>query len=88
MPALKDVPTVMEEGFPDLIIQDWAGFLAKSGTPDGIVARLNGATSKAQAQPSVREAFAKIAAEPVGGVWRTRQVARLPECCQSSPRTK
>jgi tripartite-type tricarboxylate transporter receptor subunit TctC len=67
MPALKDVPTVVEEGFPDLIIQDWVGFLVKSGTPDDIVARLNEATNKALAKPSVREALAKIAAEPAGG---------------------
>ena len=67
MPALKDVPTVVEEGFPELIIQDWVGFLVKSGTPDDIVDRLNGAINKALAKPSVREAFAKMAAEPAGG---------------------
>lgn len=67
MPALKDVPTVVEEGFPDLIIQDWNGFVVKSGTPDAVVARLNEATNRALAKPSVREAFAKIAAEPAGG---------------------
>ena len=67
MPALKDVPTVVEAGFPELIIQDWIGFMVKRGTPDDIVVRLNEATNKALAQPSVREAFAKIAAEPAGG---------------------
>ena len=41
LPALPDVPTVGEAGFPDLIIQDWFGFLVKSGTPNDIVARLN-----------------------------------------------
>ena len=34
LPALKDVPTVGEAGFPDLIIQDWFGILAKAGTPN------------------------------------------------------
>ncbi len=67
MSALKDVPTVVEEGFPDLTIQDWVGFVVKSGTPDAIVARLNEATNKALAKPNVREAFAKMAAEPAGG---------------------
>jgi tripartite-type tricarboxylate transporter receptor subunit TctC len=67
MPALKEVPTVVEEGFPDLIVQDWIGFLVKRGTPDAIVARLNEAVNKALAKPAVREAFAKIAAEPAGG---------------------
>jgi tripartite-type tricarboxylate transporter receptor subunit TctC len=41
MPGLKDVPTVVEEGFPQLIIQDWVGFMVKSGTPNDIVVRLN-----------------------------------------------
>ena len=67
LPALKDVPTVGEAGFPDLIIQDWFGLLAKAGTSDDIVARLNEATNKALAKPRVRAAIEKMAAEPAGG---------------------
>jgi tripartite-type tricarboxylate transporter receptor subunit TctC len=67
LPVLKDVPTVVEEGFPDLVIEDWVGLAVKRGTPDEIVVRLNEAANKALAKPSVREAFAKIAAEPAGG---------------------
>jgi tripartite-type tricarboxylate transporter receptor subunit TctC len=67
MPALMDVPTVVEEGFPELIIQDFVGFQVKKGTPVAIVDRLNGAINRALATPRVREAFAKIAAEPAGG---------------------
>jgi tripartite-type tricarboxylate transporter receptor subunit TctC len=67
MPALPDVPTVGEAGYPNLIIQDWVGYLVKSGTPGEAVARLNAAINKALAKPSVREAFAKLAAEPAGG---------------------
>jgi tripartite-type tricarboxylate transporter receptor subunit TctC len=67
LPVLKDVPTVGEAGFPDLIIQDWFGLLVKTGTPNEIVVRLNDATNKALAKPRVREAIAKMAAEPAGG---------------------
>jgi len=67
MPALKDIPTVGEEGFPDLIIQDWVGYLVKSGTPNDIVVRLNEAINKVLAKPTVRAALAKLAAEPAGG---------------------
>jgi tripartite-type tricarboxylate transporter receptor subunit TctC len=67
LPALKDVPTVGEAGFPDLIVQDWFGILAKTGTPDAVVARLNEAMNKALAKPRVREAIEKMAAEPAGG---------------------
>jgi tripartite-type tricarboxylate transporter receptor subunit TctC len=67
MPALKDVPTVVEAGYPELVIQDWVGLVVKRGTPDAIVTRLNEAVNKALVKPAVREAFAKIAAEPAGG---------------------
>ena len=66
-PALKDVPTVGEAGFPDLIIQDWFGILVKTGTPNDIVSRLNAAMNKLLAKPRVREAIEKMAAEPAGG---------------------
>jgi tripartite-type tricarboxylate transporter receptor subunit TctC len=65
--ALKDVPTVGEAGYPDLIIQDWFGILVKSGTPSDIVTHLNRAINKGLAKPRVREAIEKIAAEPAGG---------------------
>jgi len=67
LPALPDVPTVAEAGFPDLIIQDWFGLLVKSGTPNEIVVRLNAAVNKALAKPQVRDAITKMAAEPAGG---------------------
>jgi tripartite-type tricarboxylate transporter receptor subunit TctC len=67
LPSLKDVPTVGEAGFPDIIIQDWFGIMAKTGTPDDVVVRLNGAMNKALAKPRVRDAIVKMAAEPAGG---------------------
>ena len=67
LPALKDVPTVAEAGFPNLIIQDWFGILVKTGTPNDVVAQLNGAMNKALAKPNVRTAIEKMAAEPAGG---------------------
>jgi tripartite-type tricarboxylate transporter receptor subunit TctC len=67
LPVLKDVPTVGEEGFPDLIIQDWFGFLVKARTSNDIIVRLNEAINKALAKPRVREAIEKMAAEPAGG---------------------
>jgi tripartite-type tricarboxylate transporter receptor subunit TctC len=65
LPALPDVPTVGEAGFPDLIIQDWFGILVKTGTPNAIAVRLNDAMNKALAKP--RAAIERMAAEPAGG---------------------
>jgi tripartite-type tricarboxylate transporter receptor subunit TctC len=67
LPSVKDVPTVSEAGFPDLIIQDWFGILVKTGTPSESIARLNQAINKALIKPRVREAIEKMAAEPAGG---------------------
>ena len=61
------MPTVGEAVFPDLIIQDWFGILVKTGTPNDLVVRLNGALNKALTKPRVRDAIAKMAAEPAGG---------------------
>jgi tripartite-type tricarboxylate transporter receptor subunit TctC len=67
IPALKEVPTVVEAGLPELIIQDWIGFIVKRGTSDHVVDRLNSAVNKALIGPKVRDAFAKLSAETAGG---------------------
>jgi tripartite-type tricarboxylate transporter receptor subunit TctC len=65
--ALADVPTIVEQGFPSLVVEDWVGFAVRSGTPDEAVARLNAAINRALSKPKVREAFARVGAEPAGG---------------------
>jgi tripartite-type tricarboxylate transporter receptor subunit TctC len=67
VPALKDVPTVVEEGLPNLVEEDWIGFAVKRGTPADIIARLNQAINKVLAKPKVRETLSKLGAEPAGG---------------------
>src|SRR5262245_7314286 len=44
--ALQDVPTVVEQGFPNLIAEDWVGFTVKSGTPNDIIIKLNEAMNR------------------------------------------
>lgn len=67
VPALKDVPTIVEAGFPDLVVEDWVGFIVNSTTPVETVARLNQAINRALVSPAVLESFAKIGADPAGG---------------------
>ena len=67
VPILPDIPTIVEAGFPSLVVEDWTGFAVKHGTPRETIARLNAAINKALAKPSVQEALAKIGAEPAGG---------------------
>lgn len=39
--SLPDVPTTLELGFPDLIVESWYGVLAPTGTPAEVTTRLN-----------------------------------------------
>jgi len=66
-PALPDVPTIIEVGFPQLVAEDWAGIMVKAGTPQPVIARLNGAVNHALKTDKVREALAKIGADVGGG---------------------
>jgi tripartite-type tricarboxylate transporter receptor subunit TctC len=65
--ALKDIPTIVEAGFPKLAAEDWAGFLVKNGTPPAVTARLNEAVNKALKTDKVREALAKLGVDQGGG---------------------
>ena len=65
--ALKDVPTIIEAGYPQLVAEDWAGILVRSGTPAPVLGQLNTAINKAIRTEKVREALAKIGTDPGGG---------------------
>jgi tripartite-type tricarboxylate transporter receptor subunit TctC len=65
--ALNDVPTIAEEGFPDLAVEDWVGFVVKSGAPPLAAARLNDAMNRVIATQGVQDAFAKVGYEARGG---------------------
>jgi tripartite-type tricarboxylate transporter receptor subunit TctC len=66
-PVLPDVPTIAEAGFPQLVAEDWAGILVRSGTPANVVARLNGAVNNVLKTDKVRDALAKIGTDVGGG---------------------
>ncbi|GAA4322696.1 tripartite tricarboxylate transporter substrate binding protein [Pigmentiphaga soli] len=55
--TLPDLPTVTEQGYPELALSVWQGVFAPAGTPPGIVARLNAEIHKAVQAPEVREAL-------------------------------
>jgi tripartite-type tricarboxylate transporter receptor subunit TctC len=65
--ALKDVPSVAEAGFPDLVSADWIGFGVKRETSADITAKLNKAVNEVLTEPKIRKALEKIGAEPAGG---------------------
>jgi tripartite-type tricarboxylate transporter receptor subunit TctC len=42
-PEIPDVPTLVEQGFPDFTLDAWTGVVAPLGTPEPILAKLNAA---------------------------------------------
>jgi tripartite-type tricarboxylate transporter receptor subunit TctC len=65
-PALPDVPTVRELGFPNLEIQGWNGFFAPAGTPEPVIAKLHQQIVLATNNPEVRRRMEEVGAEPSG----------------------
>ena len=65
--SLPDVPTYEEAGQRGLVLEQWLGLFLATGSPPAAVARLNTEIGKALAEPSVRERFAQVGLEPVGG---------------------
>jgi tripartite-type tricarboxylate transporter receptor subunit TctC len=58
--AVPDIPTSDEGGVPGLYASGWFGFFAPKGTPNDIIARLNGAMVQALADPGVRARFTEL----------------------------
>ena len=65
--ALPELPTIAEAGVVGYEATTWNGIIAPAGVPKAIIAKLNAEINRALAMPSLREKFAAIGAEPVGG---------------------
>ncbi len=64
-PALPDLPTTVEFGYPNLLAENWYCMLGPAGLPPPIVARLSDAVRRAAATPEVRDGLAAQGAEAV-----------------------
>ncbi len=67
LPALPDVPTVVEMGFKDFETSQWYGILAPAGTPRDVVKRLQEESLKALKSNGVTARFAEDSAVGGGG---------------------
>ncbi len=53
-PAIPDVPTFAELGFPGFLASSWAGFFAPEGTPEPVLQKLNAEINAALKDPDVK----------------------------------
>jgi tripartite-type tricarboxylate transporter receptor subunit TctC len=65
--ALPDVPTMIEAGFPDVVIEPWWGMFVPAGTPAPIVEKLRAAMERVLATADTKAFLARIANEPIAG---------------------
>ena len=61
-----DVPTFIESGLPDFVVDSWVGILAPANTPRTIVDRLQAEIAVVLKMPEVRERYSVLGIEPVG----------------------
>lgn len=62
-PALPDIPTVGEEGYPNLAIPFWQALFAPAGTPQAIIDKLNAALRETLADPKIQAAYVERGVE-------------------------
>jgi len=62
-PALPDMPTVAESGYPGYEVSTWFGYLVPAGTPPEIVNKLNAEINAALKHPDVQKRLVSLGAE-------------------------
>ena len=66
LPALPDMPTVMEAGYK-FQVNNWHGVIAPKGTPKAVIDKLNSEINKAIKDPDFAKRIAQDGLEPAGG---------------------
>ena len=65
-PALPDVPTMAEAGFPEVVGATWTAVVVPAGTPKDIIAKLHDLIVTGLAQQDVKDKLAAMAYVPIG----------------------
>ncbi|MBI2297103.1 MAG: tripartite tricarboxylate transporter substrate binding protein [Betaproteobacteria bacterium] len=68
--SLPDLPTIAETGLTGFEATTWHGVVVPAGTPQAVIARLNGEINKIVQQPDVRDRLTAQGAEIIGGTPR------------------
>ena len=71
MPQFPQVPTMIESGMPDMVVENWTGVMAPAKTPPAVISKLNGEVNRILDLPEVRDTLVKIGVSRVGGTPQT-----------------
>jgi tripartite-type tricarboxylate transporter receptor subunit TctC len=66
-PFVPEVATFAEQGFPELTVEEWFGFVAPAKTPANIISAANAAINAAVKDKAVIDALAVVGLIPYGG---------------------
>lgn len=61
------IPTMIELGYPDIVLRNWTGIAAPAGTPKPIITKLQSAINEALKSPEYQAAITKIGGEAKAG---------------------
>jgi tripartite-type tricarboxylate transporter receptor subunit TctC len=63
---LPEIPTMDEEGYPEVHVRLWSGVFAPANTPPAVVSKLEGELKRIMQMPDVQEKFRAMATGTVG----------------------
>jgi tripartite-type tricarboxylate transporter receptor subunit TctC len=66
-PALPDVPTIAESGYPGFDAATWHAIVAPAGLPADVRTKLHQAIHQTLNEPATRKAFADLGVDVVNG---------------------
>jgi tripartite-type tricarboxylate transporter receptor subunit TctC len=69
--ALPDVPTMVESGFPNMVVEAWTGVMVPAKTPPAAISKFNAEVNKVLALQDVKAAAARIDVTLAGGTPET-----------------
>ena len=65
-PGFPDAPTMVEAGYPGVLVSGWSGVVGPAGLPSEITHKLQREFAKHLLTPEARDSLSKQGAEPVG----------------------
>jgi tripartite-type tricarboxylate transporter receptor subunit TctC len=68
---LPQVPTIVEAGYPGMVVEAWTGVMVPAKTPPAVISKFNGEVNKVLALQEVKDVAAKIGVTLTGGTPET-----------------
>jgi tripartite-type tricarboxylate transporter receptor subunit TctC len=65
VPQMAQVPTIVEQGYKNVVVEVWLGLVAPAGVPAEVLARLTDAVTQAASKPSLLAALDQFALTPM-----------------------